>query len=285
VTHALTPDLCHAHDWSPIAAAASQSAIAAVLAGLVFSGVVVVLSVTTYTRESAQALKLPFTAFFGLAVTSYLFAEMAGEQTCRRADTTEALAGGALGAFAVIMITSLTWLVVAYERHDNHVLEFLHALVYVACIFVVLLLSTNSVNYLSIELPGPHLVVDTLLYVAGGLSVAGGAIWIWRRPRRRFDPKTKKANHVSTTTDNAVNWCAWAALAYLALTALATGVATGLHRQMWYPSPAPWAVYLAAASSLVLPLAVLALAIGGLARTETGPDHSPDHNAPLQPAP
>jgi len=263
-----TPDLCKTHDWSPIAGAASQSAIAAVLAGFVFAGIIVIISVTEHglKREAAQALKLLFTAFFGLAVTSYLLADMAGEQTCPRAETTEALAGGALGAFAVIMITSLTWLVVAFKRHDHNVLEFLRGLVYVSCVFVVLLLCTNSTTYLVADLyNGPQSVVDPALYATGGLFIVGGAIWIWRIPKHN-----SKATDVATTSDTAVNWCTWGALTYLALTSLATGVAASIPAKMWYPYPARWPIYIAAASSLILPLVVLTLAIGGLARTGPG---------------
>src|ERR1700761_8612030 len=78
------PDpLCHNLDRSPIAAASSQSSISAILAGFVFAGIIVVLSVRApLKREAAQALKLLFTAFFGVAVTAYLLADNAGEQTC-----------------------------------------------------------------------------------------------------------------------------------------------------------------------------------------------------------
>jgi hypothetical protein len=275
----MNPDLCQKVAWSPIGAAASQSAIAAVLAGFVFSGIIVLLSVTTDSlkresaqalktdRESAQALKLLFTAFFGLAVTSYLLAVMAGEQKCPRAETIEALAGGALGAFAVIMITSLTWLVVAYKRHTDGVLEFLHALVYVGCLFVALLLTTNSLSYIGADLIGhSHSVIDPVLVGISGISLIVNIVLIWWRSRYG-DSKTPKTENVSTTTDRTVNWCAWAALIYLALISLATGIAVSLPPGMWFPAPAPWGAYLIAAGSLVLPLGVLSLAIGALART------------------
>jgi hypothetical protein len=271
----MNPDLCQKFTWSPIGAAASQSAIAAVLAGFVFSGIIVLLSVTrtdSLKRESAQALKLLFTAFFGLAVTAYLLAVMAGEQKCARAQTIEALTGGALGAFAVIMITALTWLVVAYERHNDGVLEFLHALVYVGCLFVALLLTTSSLNYIGAYLIGySHSVIDPVLVGIGGISFIVNIVLIWRRSRYR-DSKTRKTENVSTTTDRMVNWCARAALIYLALISFATGIAISFPLDTLFPAaPAPWAAYLIAGGSLVLPLAVLSLAIGALARTEPAP--------------
>jgi hypothetical protein len=39
------PDLCHSHDWSPIAAAPGQSTLAGVLAGVAFLAMTVILTV------------------------------------------------------------------------------------------------------------------------------------------------------------------------------------------------------------------------------------------------
>jgi hypothetical protein len=262
---------CQYLDWSPIAAAPSQSAIAAVLAGFVFAGIVVVLSVRAHSRpHAAQALKLLFTAFFGLAVTAYLLAELAGEQTCQRAGTTEVLAGAGLGTFSVITVTALTWLVVAYDWHEN-VLGFLHVLVFVSCGFVVLLLCTNAINYIGAELPGSsHVIADALAAGVAAFSIFGAAIWIWKRPQAEGTSVGKRSCEVSITEEKAVSWCAWAALGYLAVSSVATGVTTGLPGRMWRPTPAVWATYTAAGAALVLPLIVLALAINAFARTAPG---------------
>ena len=187
---------------------------------------------------------------------------MAGDQICPRAQTTEVLTVGALGTFAVVMITSLTWLVVAFKRHDYNVLAFLHRLVYISCIFIVFLLGTHSTSYLEAELPNSASTVNIVLYIASGLFLVAGAFWIWKAPKDK-----SKSSDVSITSDAAVNWCAWAALIYLALTSLATGVVESSPPQKWNPYPAAWPIYLAAASSLVLPLVVVTLAIRGLART------------------
>lgn len=267
-----TSNACQYLAWSPIAAAPSQSAIAAVLAGFVFAGIVVVLSIRAHSlpREAAQALKLLFTAFFGLAVTAYLLAEIAGEQTCQRAGTSEVLAGASLGTFSVITVAALTWLVIAYQRHDG-VLGFLHGLVFVSCAFVVLLLCTNSISYISAELPGrSHVIPDILASAIAALSILSAAIWVLRWPRQRTSQWSKRTHEVSTTGDKAVNWCVWAALGYLAVSSVSTGVTASLPAGMWRPSPALWATYMAAGAALVLPLVVLAFAINAFARTDPG---------------
>jgi hypothetical protein len=275
--HTLIPDLlCHNLDWSPITAAASQSNISVILAGFVFAAMIVVLSVRAHSlqREAAQALKLLFTAFFGLLVNSYLLGDITGEQTCPRAETTEALTGGSLGTFAVITIVSLTWLVIAYQRHENDVLKILHGLVYVGSTFVVLLLTTSAITYLNVDLYGRSpIAVNILLYLTGGLAITIAAAWIWLRRRRMNSYIAKNNPNISITTNRAVNNCVWAALSYLAVSSVATGVEAALPPHMWDP-PAPWAVYLATGGSLVLPLIVLGFALGALARTKpmTGPE-------------
>jgi hypothetical protein len=49
------PDLCHRHDWSPIAAAPGQSVLAGVLAGVTFLAVTVILTVPRESDGRASA--------------------------------------------------------------------------------------------------------------------------------------------------------------------------------------------------------------------------------------
>jgi hypothetical protein len=264
------PHLCTTVDWSPINAASAQSAIAALLAGFVFTGIIVVLSVSSerHHREAAQALKIFMTAFFGLAVTAYLLADIAGEQACWRAETIETLAGGSLGAFAVITVVALTWLVVAYSHHENNVLTYLHILAYVSSSFVVLLLCTSSVTYLNADMPDvSNTTVDILMYTTGGVAILGGAVWIrWRSKHASSRAPANGQRHVAITSDGTVNFAITVALVYLAISSLVTGIAASFPGQDWYPFPARWVVYLVAESALVLPLVVLVFMVNAIAR-------------------
>src|SRR5262249_60734682 len=108
--------------------------------GFVFSGIVVILSTREKRQfEAAQALKLLLATFLGFAVTSYLLANDAGEQTCARADSLLVVAGAPLGTFSILMLAALTWLVAAYRDELEDVLKLLRVLIYVASAFVVLL--------------------------------------------------------------------------------------------------------------------------------------------------
>jgi len=269
------PDLCHSHDWSPIAAGPGQSVLAGVLAGVTFLAVTVILTVPRESdgRASAdQGLKLLFVSFFGLAVAAYLLADLGGEQACPRAEMEEALGGAILGTFAIVMIAALTWLVAAW-RDDPKVLQFMRGPVYVAAAFVLLLLGTNSVGSLNSDLDyGSHAVVSWVMYLVTALAaVAAGAQAWWleyiagsRRPDASAG--TRGARRVSQF--------AGAALGFLAVSTLASGWTLAMPAKYYYPHPPAWSVYATCGFTLVCPAGILILAIRGLARPE--PDAEPD---------
>jgi hypothetical protein len=264
-------------DWNATNAATGQYVLSGVLAGFVFGGIVAVLS-TKESRnppEAARALKLLFSAFFGLAVTAYLFADLSGDNNCLRAQSEEVLVGGLLGTFAIIMIVALTWLIVAYGLYADGVLRFLRGLIYVASGFVVGLLCTSSYTYLDAVLPhGTSNVVPVSMYVIGGpiwlaavLAESGAA----RRLRIRAIRNLKRANYSPgstngnrTTRSSAVDWCAWAALGYLAAASFADSFVLASSESLWR-SPRLPGIYAVAWSSLLVPLVVLVLALRALA--------------------
>lgn len=265
-THSCTP-----FDWSPIGAASSQSAIAALFAGFVFTGIIVILTVQSHShrREAAQALKLLLTAFFGLAVNAYLLADMAGEHTCLRAQTTEVLAGGSLGAFAVMMVIFLTWLVAAYNRKDSEVLKLLHGLVYISCVFVALLLCSSSVIYIDAEIPkSANSAAHASAICIVVASLIGIGVFRVVRPPRRLSPAAAKRGDVATTSAFAVQLSVWIALGNLTISSIATGIALSVPAADWYPSPPHWVAYITGILSILLPLAMLAAGVNAMAEIE-----------------
>lgn len=267
--------------WSATVAATGQSTLAGVLAGFVFSAIVVVLSVRVDRRgeEAASALKLLCCAFFGLVVAAYLLADQAADKNCLRASSEEAISGGILGTFAIVMIVSLTWLIVAYDRHAHGVLRFLRHLIYVASAFVVLLLCTSCFSYVQAEIPhGPPPAVSILIYLAGGLlyllavpaspRVLGSLPARITRPAASADRGSAAAGDAHRKRRNPVDRCAWAALGYLAVAAIADAFVLSLSDTAWDRPLVP-AAYVVAWSSLVLPLGVLIVALRALAPEQT----------------
>lgn len=264
--------------WSPTDVAPSQSAIAGVLAGFVFGGLVVMLSVRIAARaeQTARALKLLFLAFFGLIVVAYLFADLAGDKNCLRANSEEVVSGAILGTFSIIMIVSLTWLTVAYDVHAHGVLKFLRHLIHVASGFVVLLLCTSSISCLQAEVPhGPSLQVQTSIYLVGGLlylaalpassqvvalaSAQIARITEWNAP--------KLSRIFQLGKQYAVERCAWVALSYLGIAAITDAFVLGLSDTVW-SHPQVATAYALAWSSLLFSLAVLILALHAMAPVE-----------------
>src|SRR5262245_58886960 len=78
-TLAVVNDLCPEPGWNPITLAPVLSQLAGVLAGFVFTSIVVMLSQAWPNRRRVPAISLYVAAFAALALNSYLFAVIAGE--------------------------------------------------------------------------------------------------------------------------------------------------------------------------------------------------------------
>src|SRR5689334_7818140 len=91
--------------WSMIASAPSHSQFASVVGGFIFTGIVLLIeggkSNGNSTSRRVPALMLFLPALLSLLVSSFLFSEVAGEQTCIRAYAGGVLAAGLLGVGAV----------------------------------------------------------------------------------------------------------------------------------------------------------------------------------------
>jgi hypothetical protein len=244
-----------------------------VLAGFVFGGIVVVLSTSVDKRSpyAASALKLLFSAFIGLAVVAYLFADTAASASCLQTSAQETLSGGILGTFAIVMVVALTWLLVVYSL-DAGVLKFLRGLIWFASAFVVLLLCTSSYDYLVAALPdGPPLWVLIIMGVCGAVSLLTAVSthsWsralAWGAPRLVSSWKYLSPGiETATLREQAVGRCATAAIGYLAIAALADAVALSVSD--WWNQSRPVTSYIVAWASLVFPLTVLVLTLRAVA--------------------
>lgn len=253
------------------------------LGGFVFSGIVVILSTREKRQfEAAQALKLLFAAFLGFAVTSYLLANDAGEQSCSRADSLLVVAGGPFGTFSVLMLVALTWLVAAYSDELDDVLRLLRILIYIASAFVVLLLCVSSQSFISAEL-GSHgqlslSAVSKIIYGVGVLAIVAGVVvlmrrkfawWISRWRRWVFFLPRSLEHHSRSDTQLAkrVDRCFYAAMYYLAIVGLGAGVVIGLPLDWYQPIHQPF-VYFLGLAALLAPVPVFALGAHALARVD-----------------
>jgi hypothetical protein len=146
------PDTCTKGpgDWNPIGSAEALSAFCGIFAGFVFSGVVMVIGQKNPVGgdgHASRGLRLLLPSFFGLAVAAYLYALTSGELVCKRAQVEQLFAGAILAADAVVVITGLAWLLLAYERNNHGEVRFFRGLILVAAVFAMLMLTVSSVGF------------------------------------------------------------------------------------------------------------------------------------------
>jgi hypothetical protein len=105
---------CSLTGWSAVASAPANATLAAVLAGFMINGMILVLSrkPAAMTAGYVQAVSLLFAAFFTLGLDAYLFGLVTGDSmqiignvsACRRTWTEAMFAAGLLGIGAVAII-------------------------------------------------------------------------------------------------------------------------------------------------------------------------------------
>jgi hypothetical protein len=115
---------CSLTGWSAVASASADGTLAAVLAGFMISGIVLLLSFKPKSMGSRyiQALSLMFAAFIVLGLDAFLFGLVTGDSTavigkvsaCRRTWTEAMFAAGLLGIGAVAIVVGFVLLFDAY---------------------------------------------------------------------------------------------------------------------------------------------------------------------------
>lgn len=116
-------DSCPGTDWNAIAPAPALSQLAGVLAGFVFTGIIVLLSQYRLSPSSIKTLSIFVATFIVLGLDSYDFALLTGESNisagCSRYWTQSLLASGLLGLGAVLLVSGVVWLVSAYYYSER----------------------------------------------------------------------------------------------------------------------------------------------------------------------
>ncbi|WP_416960405.1 hypothetical protein [Streptomyces sp. Agncl-13] len=262
------PDVCTNGqlDWNPIGSAGAFSAFCGILAGFVFSGVVMVIGQQNPAGGDAHAsrgLRLLMPSFFGLAVTSYLYSVVTGELVCRRALVEQLFVGGILAANAVVVIAALSWLFLAYGRNSDGEVRFLRGLVLVSAVFAMFMLATSSVSF------------HNALTDRKAAGWADGMVWgsfaallvvtvsLWWKPVPSV-PAGNAANWPYDILNKRVNLSAW--LNLLTSTGLAgfSGFFVGTpYDQVNYPR---WQIYTMSEAALIVPALIIISVLWALPR-------------------
>ncbi|GAA1369229.1 hypothetical protein GCM10009661_26410 [Catellatospora chokoriensis] len=158
------------YDWNPLTTAPLNSQLAGVLAGLVFAGMIVLISVQPEPSHlpsgvepgrRTEALVLLVGSFLALLMASFLFGVAAGDTVCIRGRTMLLSAGGLLGLGVLSMFGGLCWLIDQYDHESRRATRVTLFATYFVGFIVIFYLSTTVGGYvddvggeLSGQLPG-----------------------------------------------------------------------------------------------------------------------------------
>lgn len=282
---------CVGHGWSVVSAAAANSQLAGVLAGFVFSGIIILFG--RKGSKSTKAIGLFCSAFVILSFDSYVYGMVVGGQgdaICARVWSEAMPAGGMLGVGGVAVVTGICWLLATHLEGDaatdtddpsNHATIHLHRLsrvmVHGVTTAVSLLLVSAAVNYLAVVFDHRPPTWLTWVVFAVPLAVSGTALGLdgWRSWRARKEPSHGDVPVLSTSlTAAAIGVLLYAIVG----PAVAGGLLTDLPDRVWTPA-SPLLVALGLTTGLVLPgflLVLLAFAapplhVTGRPATQTDP--------------
>jgi hypothetical protein len=145
--------------WSPIASAGPQSALSGILAGFVFTGMVVVLSTKPdagvqpgasadyKSKQRSFALQLLAAAFISLALDSYITSITSGELICARANAESAWSSGTLGIGAVMLLAGLAWLLVTYSERTEDLGTILQWMMGAVGVLIIVMLAISAMGF------------------------------------------------------------------------------------------------------------------------------------------
>jgi hypothetical protein len=264
---------CPAHGWTIIGSAALDSQLAGVLAGFVFTGIVLLFG--RRGPKNIQAIGLFCSVFVALGFDSHLFGVLSGESPdpfCGRVWTQGMICTGLLGVSAMAIVTGLSWLLAShldetarrgkpFDRNNTDNVINLDLLVrlmaYGVGVTVTLLLAASIYDYLSIiyKAHSPTILAWTaFLSPVFVLAVSGSISFLGARYGRR-NPRITRAS--------VANWglriAAYGILCYAVIGPICDGVISEMG-QGWWQSPSGVIVCVVFIAGLGVP-ALLMLAL------------------------
>ena len=217
---------CENLEWSPIKSAPAHSTLAGVLAGLVFAGIIVLLTDRrkdhAKAEERTRAMTLLLAAFVVMAFDSFLFGAVSGEQVCLRGWTRTMLSAGLLGLGTVGIFTGISWAFHAYDDASGIATRLSVVNAYVVAFVTSYHLYVTASGYLNdIRALGlrvsPHLesLVRGYPWAAAGLIVS---LLVWRHVAKQGAAKRRSQHSMADRLNRAVTYAAYSAIFYVVIT-------------------------------------------------------------------
>jgi hypothetical protein len=297
---------CSVTVWSAVSSATANATLAAVLAGFMITGIILVLGNTTVMKpEYVQALTLMFAAFVALGLDAFLFGIVTGESTqvtegvtaCRRAWTEAMLAAGLLGVGAVAIVVAFIVLFSAYfsdAKREGSIWEWEDSLGMLerfsglirggVAVGVVAFLYVTARNYLlaifNSHIPRPGAAFLYIYIIIAVPAVIAMAIATATKGSDNIISKFLRAD-TKRQFIKALKFAIWSSISYTILSALMVAVIASISASFWNPAypgiRVIFAVTVAWGSviSLVPLLFLLARTVPGLQRPLPDGDQKP----------
>jgi hypothetical protein len=191
-------EVCEGSDWNPIASGSSHSQLAAVIAGFLFTGIILVLQERRVRSFHPHTIKLMVSSFLVLMLDSFFFSIIGGERTCARGWTEMMIAAGLLGVGSLGVFSALAWLTSDRQVEYNRPSSYISMLAYAIAAIVALRLSVTTRNYLhgiyAGNYPPQWLTVVAWVCPAAIVAAVGLiALTRWFKPRRPSDRAINRA--------------------------------------------------------------------------------------------
>lgn len=237
---------CPGNGWSVITSASTNSQLAGVLAGFVFTGVIILIG--RPGNKNTHTLGLFSATFVILAFDSYMFSLIAGGDTdplCVRVWSEAMPASGMLAIGGVALLGGIAWLLDDSQIDTNtgdgafdqqlrevNLSRLSRAMFYGVMFAVTLLLTATTVSYLDVALG--RRIPDWLAWGAAllfTLSVGYTSLTLTRR-RRHYEHK--EAEQLATS---ALSYAANGILLYAIIGPVFAGILLNIPQTWWSPQP------------------------------------------------
>ena len=245
--HPVMAEVCEGIEWNPVAVAPSHSALAAVIAGFVFTGAVLVLSDRGPAGYHPRSLTLLMSSFFVLVLDSFIFSVIGGEQACHRAWSEMMIGAGLLGIGTLGVFSGIAWLSVDSDRRYASATSYLTTVArWTAPIIAVQLLITGLFYLGDVYRPGrPPIWLTVAAWVfPAAIAIAVPVVTVLQRTGRWVPGSRSIAVAVYSSTGYAV------------VSALSFGI---LGNSWVDPAPPPPTWVAAVAVTLALALSAVAV--------------------------
>ena len=185
-------------------AAPGYSQLAGVLAAVIFTGIILILSDRTspppipWSRQNALVVMVP--TFFALLVVSFCFAVNMGETDCRRAQAATIGIAGLLAVSAVGAMYALSWLFDAYETGFKELSTISGTIVFIVAAFSFAEMGIIVIDFQD-KYPRDLVLKNAMLWVYIGVTVlAVLLLWIrWLRTALSPENASAKGSAIAIT--------------------------------------------------------------------------------------